>query len=233
MASLDGTLAAPISAYSSERAATAKGISFEALEAAPLSSYNSVQSYCTCETETPTPFIHTESISADVQELTIEFSTNVVLSGPALVPGNWFVTINSGSAKEVTISNVEFSGTTVTLTTTPQTLDADYRLHLPSLGITSDEFGIFTGVYSLDFAGVPTPVSLQMVKAVDTHHVDVIFSIAVDEDDASDPLNYTVNGGLTITEARRITDYWYRLTNEPRQTDGVDYTFTASNINPK
>jgi len=178
------------------------------------------------------PSINTTGITAFTDHLEVTFSTDVVLSGPALEIGNWTVTVD-GPGREVEVTSVSFVGNTVTLGVTPQTLDADYTLHLPTIGITSDVFGVFTGLYSLDFDGVPTIVNLQMVRAVDTHHVDVLFAIAVSEDTAGDPLNYSVNNGLTITEAVRVTDFWYRLRNEPRQTDGVNYTFIATNIEAK
>jgi hypothetical protein len=196
----------------------------------PRTNFATGQSFCTCEAGTAT--IHTVSVTPAANQLVVTFSDTVELSGPALEVANWFVTINTGSAKTVTITDIDFSGDTVTLTTTPQTLNADYRLHLPTLGITSDVFGIFTGLYSLDFLGVPTPVTVQMVKAVDTHHIDVIFAIAVDEETASDPLNYSIDNGLSVTAANKITDHWYRLTNSPRQTDGVNYTITITNIDP-
>jgi len=195
----------------------------------PLIGTGSDLSHCTCEQETPTPTINTVSVAADENELVITFSTDVVLSGPALEVANWFVT-TEGPGREVTIGSIEFSGTTVTLTTTPQTLDAEYTLHLPTLGITSDVFGVFTGLYSLDFVGVATVVNVQMVKVVDTHHLDVIFAIPVTEETAGDPLNYSINNGLTITEAVRVTDQWYRVRNEPRQVDATSYTITITNI---
>jgi hypothetical protein len=72
-----------------------------------------------------------------------------------------------------------------------------------------------------------------MIRAVDAHHIDVIFSIAVDETTASDPANYALNNGLTVTAATKMTDLWYKLTNQPRQVDGTNYTLVVSNVEPK
>jgi hypothetical protein len=179
-----------------------------------------------------TPTIHTTSVTAFADHLEVQFSDDVVLSGPALDVASWFVTLD-GPGRTVQVGSVSFVGNTVTLGVTPQTLDATYTLHLPQLGISSPSFGIFTGAYSLDFAGVVTPVSVQMIRAVDAHHIDVIFSIAVDETTASDPANYALNNGLTVTAATKMTDLWYKLTNQPRQVDGTNYTLVVSNVEPK
>ncbi len=233
MASLDGTLAAPGGAFASPKTLEYKGVSFTGFGAAPISAYDSEQSFCTCEQETPTPTIHTESITAAVSHLDVEFSTDVVLSGPALDVANWYVTVD-GPGKEVTVGAItQLNATTVRLTVTTQTQDAEYTLHLPQRGITSDEFGVFTGLYSLEFEGVATPVTVQMIRVVDTHHLDVIFAIAVDEDEASDPLNYAINNGLTVVSATKITDFQYRLRNTPRQVDATTYTILITNIGPK
>jgi hypothetical protein len=197
----------------------------------PTGGFESLRSYCTCEAGTAT--IHTTGVTAFLDHLEVTFNANVVLSGPALVPANWYISV-TGPGRAVQVGSVEVvSSDTVRLGVTAQTLDAAYTLNLPSLGITSDAFGIFTGLYSLDFLGVPTPVNVQMIRAVDAHHIDVIFAIAVDETSASDPTNYTLSNGLTVTGSHKITDYWYRLTNQPRQVDGTSYTLTVSNVDPK
>jgi hypothetical protein len=235
MADLDGDLQggtagiAPSSAYSAADFTQRDGD----LQKPQSGEFFSDVSSCTCEVGATS--IHTVSITAFADHLEVKFSDNVVLSGPALDIANWFVT-NPGPAlgREVVVGAItSVVGDTVTLAVSPQTLNANYRLYLPTIGISSTSFGIFTGLFSLDFLGVPTFVSIQMVKAVDTHRVDVIFAIAVDETTASDPLNYSVNNGLTITSATKITDFWYRLRNDPRQTDGVTYTFIATNIEPR
>ncbi len=196
----------------------------------PLNVGSANYSFCTCEAGTPT--IHTEGITANPTYLDVEFSDDVVLSGPALESANWYVTLD-GPGREVAVGSIAVvSSTVVRVFVTPQTLDATYTLRLPQLGITSASFGIFTGLYSLDFLGVPTVVSVQMVKTIDARTVDVIFAIAVDETTASDPLNYSVSNGLEVTAARKLTDHWYRLTTT-RQTNDVVYTFIATNIEPK
>jgi len=200
----------------------------------PLSgAYESSNSYCTCEAGTAS--IHTVSLTAFADHLDVKFSDNVVLSGPALDVASWYVT-NPGPAlgRDVVVTAItSVVGDTVTLAVSPQTLNANYRLHLPLLGITSPTFGVFTGLYSLDWLGVPTIVNIQMLKVIDTHTVHVIFGVAVDETDASDPLNYSVDNGLTIVSATKITDFWYELKNKPRQVDGQTYNFTATNIGAK
>ncbi len=194
--------------------------------------YDEEYSQCTCVALTPTPTIHTVGITAYKDHLDIQFSTNVVLSGPALDTSNWYITV-SGPGRDVNIGTVAvISADTVRVTVTAQTLDANYTLHFPTLGITSDVFGIFTGLYGLEFEGVPTIVTVQMVRTIDARTVEVLFGIPVDKTTASDPLNYSVNNGLEVTASVRVTDTRYRLTTT-RQTNDVIYTFVASNIEPK
>lgn len=186
------------------------------------------ENFCTCAETTPP--IHTSSITPAEGLLTVQFNGLVQLSGPALVPANWFITTAHGNP--VNVLSIEVSGNEVLLTTTPQS-NAAYTLHLPTIGIASTDFGVFTGLFSLNFTGVPTVITVQMIRAVDTHHIDVIFAIAVDPVAASNPLNYSLDHGLTVTEAVRLTDVWYRIRNDPRQTDGTNYTLVVSNIGPK
>ena len=189
-------------------------------------------SFCTCEAAAPT--IHTESITPSIGQLIVTFNQDLQLSGPALDLESWYVTHDDDpDAHDVRLTSMVVGVDSVTFTTTPQTDGGLYRLHLPNWGITSPAFGIFTGDYSLDFVGVPTPVTVQMVKVVDVHRIDVIFAIAVDETDASDPTNYQIDNGLTCVSATKITDHWYRLRNEPRQVDATTYTITISNIAAK
>ena len=196
--------------------------------------FESELSFCTCEQQAVTPFIHTDGITVAAAYLDVEFTENVVLSGPALVVANWFVTVVNEPAREVTVGSVTIiSPKVVRLAVTAQTLDGDYRLHLPQSGITSDEFGIFTGLYSLDFVGVPTVITVQMVRVVDTHHLDIIFAIPVSEETAGDPTNYVISNGLECTASVKITDQRYRIRNEPRQVDATTYTITITNIEPK
>lgn len=194
--------------------------------------FESENSYCTCEQGAAN--VHTESLTPFADHLDVEFSDNIVLSGPALDVASWYVT-NPGPAigREVTVTSITIVGNIVRLGVTPQTLNANYTLHLPTVGITTPGFATFVGLYSLDWLGVPTFVGIQMLKVIDTHTVHVIFGVPVDETDASDPLNYSVDNGLTIISATKITDFWYELKNKPRQVDGATYNFVATNIGPK
>lgn len=186
-------------------------------------------SYCTC-VQSSTP-IHTVSISAAANQVTVQFSASIVLSGPALETDNWVIVTNTDGARLVTVNSIEVSGNDVILTTTPQSDGASYTLELPTIGITDSSFDPFAGLFSLDFTGVPTIVAVNMVKTIDARTIDVIFATPVNEADASNPANYSVDHGLEVTAAVRITDFWYRLTTT-RQTNDVVYTLTASNIGP-
>jgi hypothetical protein len=225
----DSTYYPEISVYSASSSRSGSGVSIDGTYD-PRGMFTASESFCTCQAGTPT--IHTLGITAAADHLDVQFSDDVTLSGPALESTNWFITVD-GPGREVVVGAVSIiSSDTVRLLVTPQTLNANYTLHLPTLGISSPTFGIFTGLYSLDFEGVATPVNVQMIKVIDTHHIDVIFAIAVSDESASDPLNYTIDNGLTIVSATKITDHWYRLRNTPRQVDATTYTITISNIEP-
>lgn len=173
---------------------------------------------------------HTTGIAAAAGQITVTFNKNVVLTGPALSTLGWKVLL-SGPGRLVDIGNVTAVGNTVVINTTPQTLNATYTLLLPIQGIISNTFDALVGLFELPFLGVPTPVTVQMVKDVDARTIDVIFSIAVNVEDASNPVNYSIDHGLVVTAATRVTDLNYRLTTT-RQTNDLVYTLIASNIGP-
>lgn len=186
-------------------------------------------SYCSCVV-TATP-IRTVSITPAQNQITVQFSADIVLGGAALQVDNWIVSHLSHGANDVFVLAIHVSGTEVILTTTPQTGDGAYTLNLPTTGITDGSGNPFTGDYALDFTGVATIVPVQMVKTVDARTIDVIFGFAVNPTDASNINNYAINNGLEVLGAVRITDNWYRLTTT-RQANDTSYTLTASNIGP-
>ena len=185
-------------------------------------------SYCSCVV-TATP-IRTVSITPAQNQLTIQFSSDIILGGAALSVENWIVS-HLGGANDVFVLAIHVSGPNVILTTTPQTGSAAYTLNLPTSGITDNEGNPFTGLFALDFSGVATVIAVQMVKTVDARTIDVIFGFAVNPTDASNINNYAINNGLEVLGAVRISDYWYRLTTT-RQVTGTNYTLTVSNIGP-
>lgn len=72
-------------------------------------------------------------------------------------------------------------------------------------------------------------VNVIATSPIDSLACGIVFSQAVNQSDAVNPANYSVNHGLTVTNVLRITDSHYVLCTS-RQVQGVVYTLTISNI---
>ena len=77
----------------------------------------------------------------------------------------------------------------------------------------------------------PSPVFLDSAYAPEARIVEVIFSVPVLADEATNPANYLITGagGLSVFSGVKITDNIYRLTTS-KQTPGQIYTIRASGI---
>jgi hypothetical protein len=159
----------------------------------------------------------------------IIFNANVAISGPAADYTNWDITENSIYA-DPSISAVEVvSGNRVRLTISEQTALGTYTIQIPTLGVTTDTGSPLVGPFSIDFLGIGVGPDVAMAKALDARTLEVIFTEAVREDDATTVSNYSIAPPLTVSAAVKVTDLVYRLTTS-KQTYGTVYTVTISNI---
>ncbi len=80
------------------------------------------------------------------------------------------------------------------------------------------------------FVGVHYGPVIMNNRVVDCRELAIFWNAPVVEADATNPVNYTLSGGLTVTAARKLSSIEYRLTTD-KQLVGTGYTLTASNIN--
>lgn len=162
------------------------------------------------------------------RQVIVTFSDSVMVSGPALVPANYPITL-TGAGVDVLVTAVEAVGSTLVLTTDKQTPGANYDVHLPLQGILSGSFAQFVGPFDLSFTGGTGVVSILQTRSVDAFVLELNFSIPVLESTAIIPSNYTIDNGLVVLGATRITDLFYRLTTT-RQVQTQTYTVSISGI---
>lgn len=157
----------------------------------------------------------------------VEFNAVLApLSGPALLPSSYVIT--GPSVVQVGFLEVLPAGHTIRLHVPDQLSAQPYILTLPQQGILDANGNALTS-FIVNFSGQSVPTTLQIVKSVDERTIDIVFSEAVLEEDASNPANYSISPALAVTKATRITDFNYRLTTAP-QTIGVTYDVTISGI---
>lgn len=95
----------------------------------------------------------------------------------------------------------------------------------PGLGFDAELLG------TIGYGGVAATGVSATIKSRDARHLDVLFNVAVNDADASDPTKYTIPG-LEVSESVYITDYHYLLTTS-RQDLGAPYVLTIGSIAPK
>lgn len=158
--------------------------------------------------------------------ITATFAADLVLAGDALDPTKWIIT---GGDDPVTVTGISYLNNTVILDSTAQRSDVVYTLELPATGIRSATDDPFYGPYTMTFQGYNTPPTVLMARSLDARLLEVIFSEAVSEGDALDSANYSIDNGLLVISSSRVTPSVYHLVTS-RQTTGVVYTVTVSNI---
>lgn len=159
--------------------------------------------------------------------LVLTFSAELVVSGPGLLPTNYVFTGPFPlSATDISIMT---PGHLLRVGTTAQEQDGAYTLTLPTQGIMDTTGNLINGPFTLDFTGVGIATTVQMARSIDERTLDIIFNKSVFPADALNPVNYSVSGGITISSAVRVTDFYYRLTTSP-QTINQSYMVTVSNI---
>lgn len=160
--------------------------------------------------------------------LRVVFSNLLDVNGDALDPDSWVIeAVDNGRPVEVT--DVDVSGSVITLTISEQTLDAIYTLNVPETNIMDINGVLNTGDLSWEFVGFGTLPTLPICRSTDAHELEAVFSEPVMEEDALDPDNYVLSGGLSVTSVTKQNDQLYTLTTT-RQTPGVTYTIDAINI---
>lgn len=170
------------------------------------------------------------SLVAEPTQLILTFETEVILTGEALEPSKWHIEVPAG-ARPVTVTGVSVLLNVLTITTTEHQQGINYVLHLP-IGIVDGSAGRpYAGAYDLQYVGAGVLPYLITVKGIDARTLDIVFSEAVREDDATNPDNYVIVGprNVNVISAMKITDLTYRLKTSAMERD-ANYTVQAFNI---
>ncbi len=175
----------------------------------------------------PSSAFLSEGIQALDGQLVVQLNAPAVISGPAARADGYTIT---GGGVTVSVTAVEVVDDTVVLAVSKQTYLADYVLHMPELGLVSDDGRAYNGDFELDFAGAfATPPEVQIARSVDARTFEVVFTRAVVQADAETAANYSISPTLTVISASKVTDFTYRITTS-RQTQDQQYDVTISNI---
>lgn len=181
-----------------------------------------------CEGGGATPAFVLNSITPAHKQITLVFSNNVAVSGPALEPAQWIIT-SLGSGVAGTVMAVQPSSAQIILTTNELTNGQSYKLTIPQQGLIDTSNNEFDGNYNPTFNAVGVTPSVVMARSIDARSIDVYFSEAVNETDALTASKYSIDNGLSVVSVSKITDLVYRLTTT-KQTIGATYNVTASGI---
>lgn len=169
------------------------------------------------------------SVVASVNAVTITFvGANPILTGTTMLPASWVIT--SGSPYPTTVSAVNVVGSTVVLTTSETSASVSYHLQIPSPNILSSANGTqCIGPFSWNFNGMGVGPSIWLISTIDARTIKVQFNKEVNEWDALNETNYSVNHGLKVEKVKKIGAAIFELTTT-HQIVGTSYTVTASNI---
>lgn len=167
------------------------------------------------------------SVEGRARTITISFpeaAPATDLTGDSADIANWAIT----GAGDPTLSNVTITDGAVVLTVLPFLESAEeYQLAVPD-GIESDGQR-YLGSYILSFtSGTPLPVVISTLS-IDARVVEVIFNNPMVLAEATNPANYEIDGGITVSAVTRVTSTTYRLTTS-KQGLGVSYNLTVSGI---
>jgi hypothetical protein len=170
-----------------------------------------------------TGFVATGVVAA-ASQLTVDFAIGFSptdLTGASANPANWVI---SGSGP-VTVLAVNIVGSTIVLTTTPQTGGASYVLTIPN-GMLSNGNG-FLGPYTFGFTGVATVPSLVFARSIDDQYVDAFFDFPPDASlQPLNPANWTITSpNLAVIGVQQLTATSFRVQTAP-QAIGQSYTLT-------
>ncbi len=132
---------------------------------------------------------------------------------------------------DVTGAALQEDGSTVVLTTAPQTPDIIYTVKASNItdlagnAISSRNSGTFTGSVTDS-----VPLNVLSASAPNTSRVDVVFSEAVDPYTAQNAANYSISPQLGVTEAYLQTDGVTVSLTTGTHTQGQAYTVTVQNV---
>jgi len=172
-------------------------------------------------------FLSTGITPAETQ-LIVQLNNDGVISGPAASPSGYTITV-SGPGNQVTVTGVSISGDQLTLHTTPHTPGASYTLHMPTLGLVSTDARVYQGDFEIEYTGPAAPAIVQLVRSLDARTIEVVFSRAVNQQQAEDITNYSISPTLVLHQSNRVSDFHYRLITE-QQVLGQTYNVTVTNV---
>lgn len=169
------------------------------------------------------------SFTPNPGSLVIVFSDLVSLTGDAASSANWSITPGIG-LNPITINSVSVVGNTVTVNTSEHQTGS-YTLNYPQGIVSYLDGSPFVGPFTHVYSNVGVIPFLTMVRGVDARALDVVFSEAVNLQDALTPSNYTITGPstVTVTSVEKQTDQAFRL-NTTVQVRNGSYVLQASNI---
>jgi hypothetical protein len=159
--------------------------------------------------------------------LIVLFSAELQVSGPGLDPASY--TFTGPTEIKATEIRILTPGHILRIDLTEQQTGGEYTVTLPSQGIMDLNRNLINGPFTAEFIGIGIPTLVQIAKSIDKRTLEVVFSEAVLEEDATIPSKYSITPPLAVTRAERISDFHYRLTTGP-QALGQQYHVEISGI---
>jgi hypothetical protein len=167
------------------------------------------------------------SATAATKQVTINLNTNAVLIGNALDRSQYLIT---GASQNILINSISTGTNSIVLSTTEMSQGTTYTLTMPTIGIINQLDGsACIGPFTTTFSGVGSNPTILIIKSIDEHTIQIVFSEPVNTHDALNINNYAADNGLTITGASKISSTIFNLTTS-KQAVGTVYQVTGSNI---
>lgn len=152
------------------------------------------------------------SVVCGSTQITLTFDQNVVLSDTSSLAASWTIVPDDDElAVTPDVLDVQVVGSAILLATSEHTNGRGYTLRLPAEIYNGAGHGLITDLEQ-PYSGVGTYPYIQLLRGVDERTLDIVFSEAMLEDDATDPSLYIVDGGVEVLGVDVVSPLIYRLT---------------------
>lgn len=177
----------------------------------------------------PPPVLTILSVVAGVNTVSVQFSDSLQgVFSSASAPSNWIVT-NTDTGSQLAVNAITVCGDTITLSTEEQKIGDNYSVVVPNIIVDDANTLLFNGPETRTFVGAGNAPAILNIRTIDARTIMAYFTEEVVEAEALNVSNYSVDNGLSILSVTKLGPTIYRLATS-RQTTGIVYTITATNI---
>jgi len=168
------------------------------------------------------------SIVPATTSIAINLNANVTLASLASLASNWTISATTGIPMTVTAINA--SGPTITLTVTQGTSGSIYTINIPNGVIRTSDSAPLAPPYNQNFTATGVAPTVTSITRSDARRFEVIFSTNMLESEALTKANYVVAPPLTVSGVTKIQGNTYQVSTSEAQVPGQSYMVTVSNV---